>query len=252
MDKTYYYKYFQFERQHWWFKARLEILESYLQANVLKTNKLKILNVGAATGATTEMLLKFGEIISVEYDKDCIAFTNEKLNLGIEWGDILDLEFKNETFDLVCAFDVIEHVEDHKQALSELLRVTKPNGAIVLTVPAHMHLWSDHDLVNHHFRRYVIEDIEKLINNCVGGEIEFISYFNSYLYFPISIFRKIKNLFKLKSTKNKELKSDFETFKPSFTNNFLQNIFLYESKSLRKKIPFSNGVSIICHINKMP
>ena len=82
MDKLYYYKYFQFERQHWWFKARQEILESYIAENIGSGVELKILNVGAATGATSEMLMKFGNLTSIEFNRDCIDFANEKLNLS--------------------------------------------------------------------------------------------------------------------------------------------------------------------------
>ena len=251
MDKLYYYKYFQFERQHWWFKARQEILESYIAENIGSGVELKILNVGAATGATSEMLMKFGNLTSIEFNRDCIDFANEKLNLGIQWGDILDLNFKDETFDLVCAFDVVEHVEDHQQALKELLRVSKQSGSIVLTVPAHMHLWSNHDLVNHHYRRYDILSMYQLLNSCKGVSVEFISYFNYYLYYPISAFRKFKNLLKGDHSKSKILKSDFESFKPGFTNKMIQYIFLLEKRSLIKKIAFSNGVSIFCHLRKV-
>jgi 2-polyprenyl-3-methyl-5-hydroxy-6-metoxy-1,4-benzoquinol methylase len=250
MDKAYYYKYFQFEREHWWFKARLKILENYIKNNLYLTNQSKILNVGAATGATSEMLNELGKLNSIEYDKDCLAFVNSKLNLKIDWGNILELDFPDNFFDLVCAFDVVEHVENHKKALKELIRTCKNGGTVLMTVPAHMHLWSDHDLVNHHFRRYTTNEVKNLVKEVPGASVEFISYFNSNLYHLIAVFRKINNFLKGKNKVKNNLKSDFETFKPGLINQILENIFASESEKISRKISFSNGVSIICHIKK--
>ncbi len=253
MDKKYYFKYYDYERFHWWFKARSIILKTYLKNNVISNTNCKILNVGAATGATTEMLSEFGDCTSIEFSKDCISFTNEQLNLNIVWGDVRKLDFLDDFFDVVCVFDVIEHIDDDELALSELLRVTKPNGSVVITVPAHMHLWSDHDLVNHHFRRYNLSELQNLIQKNKVSKIEFISYFNCFLYYPISAFRKVKNIFKSNKKEDVVLKSDFETFSPgAFFNKILFGIFLSEISFLKKRIPLPNGVSLICHLKKVP
>jgi SAM-dependent methyltransferase len=251
VDKEYYYKYYKFEREHWWFKARLKILESYIKNNIIIDKASNILNVGAATGATSEMLFKYGRLTSLEYSKDCIEFTKSKLDIQIDWGNILELNFANDSFDLVCSFDVIEHIEDDYQALAELIRTCKKGGSIIFTVPAHMHLWSDHDLVNHHFRRYNSKDINSLVSSFNNVSIEFLSYFNSKLYIPISLFRRIKNYFKNTITERDNIKSDFESFKPGVMNDFLEFVFASESLRISNKIPFSNGVSIVCHLKKI-
>ena len=69
-------------------------------------------------------------------------------------GSVMDMPFDDATFDLAVSLDVIEHLEDDVGALHELRRVTKPGGALLVTVPAYQWLWSGHDEINHHHRRY--------------------------------------------------------------------------------------------------
>ena len=74
MDKNYYTEYFELERSHWWFLARKEILATQVSKLFGSNQSIRILNIGAATGASSQMLQAFGEVTSVEYEKDCIAF----------------------------------------------------------------------------------------------------------------------------------------------------------------------------------
>jgi SAM-dependent methyltransferase len=117
------------------------------------------LNVGCGTGGTIDMLEKFGKVDNVDTSDDAIAFV-EKLGYGnITKVDGIDLPFKDKTYDVVGAFDVLEHIEDHKGALSEWKRVLKDDGAIVITVPAYQWLWSAHDVSSRHRRRYTLKSL---------------------------------------------------------------------------------------------
>jgi ubiquinone/menaquinone biosynthesis C-methylase UbiE len=242
MNKDYYAVYYQMERSHWWFKVREKILISQIKRYIApKANlPLKILNVGVATGRTTEFLTQFGEVISLEYDLECCQFLREKLQMEVVQGSVLDLPFADNQFDLVCAFDVIEHVEDDKRAVEELYRVCKPESHIFLTVPAFMELWSSHDIVNQHYRRYRLPEVKGLFSR-LKGKIIFNSYFNSILFPPIYIYRKLASIFKsLQSTPS----SDFENVAQSFfMSRILHSLFSMEVQLL-KKISFSFGVSL--------
>jgi len=134
MDREYYKEYYDLERNHWWFKVRASIIMDHLKKIIPSHINLKILNNGAATGASSMMLKSIGEVTSVEYDKETADLTSKKLGIPIISASITDLPFKNELFDLVCAFDVIEHVEDDISAVNELKRVCKPGGIVCLTV----------------------------------------------------------------------------------------------------------------------
>lgn len=243
MDKRYYKEYYTLERGHWWFTVRAQILEDYVRRNIYKGNPLKILNVGVATGATSDMLAKFGDVTSLEYDADCCAFLREELNMDVINGSVLELPFGVGEYDLVCAFDVIEHVEDDTLAVREMKRVCKPGGDLFITVPALMVLWSQHDEVNHHFRRYKMSGVKALFEKDTDGSERFSSYFNSLLFPPIFVFRVLSKLLPKRSTKNNS-GSDFGVFNNGFTNKLLAAFFRIELSWLRfSKFPV--GVSIL-------
>lgn len=248
MQHDYYKEYYDLERQHWWFVAREKIISNYLKkiiaAKILKHQDLKILNVGCGPGRSSQYLSSFGEVTSIEYDKDCCEFASERTGLQIINGSITALPFQDEIFDLVCAFDVIEHVEDDQLAVSEMKRVAKKEGVIFITVPTFMSLWSHHDVINHHFRRYQKGQIEKLFTANKNGNVIFSSYFNFFLFPLIYLVRKISNLLQF-NKKRPGSGSDFEAFKPGFLNHVLFNIMYFESKFINNNIKLPFGVSLL-------
>lgn len=248
MDKAYYKSYFNYERNHWWFRARSEILRDYVDKNVANNKIVRILNVGVATGATTTMLQHFGEVVSLEYEQECIDYVSDKVPFQIIQGSILELPFSDDEFDLVCAFDVIEHVESDSLAVKELSRVCKPTGSVLVTVPAFMSLWSEHDEINHHFRRYTKKSLTGLFKELVNGYIVFCSYFNSSLFPAVFLARKISTV--LVKPKTGQLKSDFEKFNPGFLNNILFRIMKGERIFISSKYSLPVGVSLLLHWTK--
>ncbi len=245
MDKNYYKRYYTLEREHWWFSARAEILMTHIRRVFAGRTDLKILNIGAATGYSSELLQQFGTVTSIEFDQDCYEFTRDVVKIPIQLGSILGLDFSNNTFDLVCAFDVIEHVEDDLLAVSEMRRVAKTGGVLFVSVPALMLLWSEHDVVNHHFRRYSSKILRGLFSE--HDTPIFHSYFNFWLFFPIAIIRVISRLFTKKHlAKPEDTQSDFDNFKNGgVVNALLKGVFLSENILLKRFIAFPVGVSIL-------
>ncbi|WP_295333963.1 bifunctional 2-polyprenyl-6-hydroxyphenol methylase/3-demethylubiquinol 3-O-methyltransferase UbiG [Flavobacterium sp.] len=248
MNHEYYKEYYDLERNHWWFVARERIISNYIrrliQKEQLSDKNLNILNIGCGPGRSSEYLSQFGKVTSVEYDKFCCEFASQKTGLEIINGSITELPFAETSFDLVCAFDVIEHVENDQLAVTEMKRVVKKNGVVFITVPAYMSLWSHHDVINHHFRRYKLPEIKKLFLTGNDGKMIFSSYFNTFLFPPIYAFRKLSNLFKT-GEKRAGSGSDFEAFKPGLLNNVLFAIMHLETKFINKNISFPFGVSIL-------
>ena len=142
---------------------------------------------------------------------------------------------------------MIEHVEDHSTAIKEMCRVAKYGASIIITVPAFNFLWSEHDIVNHHFRRYTKTDLENLINQSRLRKI-FVSYFNFFLFPVVYLLRKMNNIKIKGTTKNK---SDFKTFETNFFAKILYKIFESEKNLLQERKHFPFGVSIIGHYKKV-
>ena len=254
MEKNYYRAYYALERKHWWFKARQKILESQIKKVFPYRSNLKILNAGCATGFSSEWLMQFGDVISLEYDSDCYAFTRDVVKIPIVRGSILALPFEDNQFDLVVAFDVIEHVDNDILAVQEMNRVAKSDGFMFVTVPAYLFLWSQHDEVNHHFRRYTQKTLRKAF---IESDLELIydSYFNSLLFLPIAGVRLILTFirkFKMRNTtenKNNDT-SDLAIGSNKIINELLYHIFYSENFLLRQRIHFPFGVSIMAIYKK--
>ena len=247
MDNSYVQQYGQLENEHWWFIIRQKIILQTLQKYVTHTNSqtLKILNVGAAAGGSSRWLSAFGEVTSLENDPLFLSYLQHQKIVVIN-ASVTDIPLADNSFDLVCAFDVIEHVEDDKKAISELIRVCKNDGQICITVPAFQGLWGNHDVVNNHYRRYKIKSLKNSIDQQFAA-ILYTTYFNSMLFLPIFLVRKFRSFFN-RSSKNND--SDFTYFKTNrFTNKLLKIVFGIELFLLRY-IRFSFGVSLLMLLKK--
>jgi ubiquinone/menaquinone biosynthesis C-methylase UbiE len=243
MRADFYKEYYHLERTHWWFLARKKILRDQIEKLFEGRTDLKVLNVGAALGASSQMLQKFGDVTSLEYNKDCCIFVKEVLQLDFIHGTVTDLPFQDNFFDLVCAFDVIEHVPEDALAVTEMHRVCKPGGFTFTTVPAFKFLWSEHDLINQHVRRYTMKSYLSLFRprKC---RIHFKSYFNFWLFTPIALFRMLSSGLR-KNQDSRLAKSDNQRIRAGLFSKILLRIFKSESFILKKGIPFPIGVSLM-------
>ncbi len=246
MNKNYVAQYHRLETTHWWFLIRQKIITQVLKKYIPRQkDSLKILNAGAASGASLHWLSLFGEVISVENDPVFLDFLlSEKI--PVIKASVTALPFDDDSFDLVCALDVLEHVAGDTKAMAELIRVCKPGGKICITVPACQSLWSVHDEVNNHFRRYSKSEIINLIDK-KKNKLLYSTYFNTILFPVIFIVRKMEKLFRKKDNKEK---SDFDYYKTNrWLSDGLKKIFGLEVFLLRfVKFPF--GVSLLTLIEK--
>jgi 2-polyprenyl-3-methyl-5-hydroxy-6-metoxy-1,4-benzoquinol methylase len=249
MEDSYYKKYYSFERNHWWFLARANILRKVIRKYIPGIPALEILNTGIATGRTSEILAEFGRVTSVESDAACCRFVKEALQMEVTEASVTSLPFSSNLFDMVCAWDVLEHVREHDVAVRELHRVTKTDGWLVVTVPAYAWLWSQHDDVNHHYRRYTRSGIKKIIQDN-GFRIEYFSGFNTILFLPIAAFRLATRPFRRKNSKPR---SDFEIpmlEKSGWTNKLFYFLFNLEARVM-PAVRFPAGVSLMVVARKV-
>ncbi|GAB2795466.1 class I SAM-dependent methyltransferase [Rhabdobacter roseus] len=209
----------------------------------LPKQPLRILNVGVATGHTSELLREFGSVESIEYDEECYAFTKKNVLPDLIQGSILELPSPDQVYDLVCAFDVIEHVEEHQKAVEEMKRVCRPDGLVCVTVPAFNFLWNQHDDVNHHIRRYTKSLLTSLFRK--RGQILFSSYFNFWLFFPIAAFRVLSKILPFHQRSVEEAGSDFTVMSGSVFQKLFYGIFYSETVLLKRGIRLPVGVSLL-------
>ena len=244
MNLAYYKDYYELERTHWWFVIRGQLIQRLTRLYAANRQPIRILNVGVATGRTTELLSALGHVTSIEYDPSCCTFLREELGMDVKQGSVTDLPFEDRSFDVVCAFDVIEHVEDHQTAVTELQRVCNTSGLVFVTVPAHMLLWSYHDIVNQHFRRYTRPELTSLFAPD-KGEVIYSSYFNALLAGPVLLLRWMTRLLPESWIRN-EAGSDFTILaSDSLLNRIFYRILAAEVK-LMPRFSLPTGTSVFC------
>ena len=224
------------EQSHWWFTNRRWLFFREIERLNIG-NDAHVLDVGTSTGTNLRVLNKsgFNNIVGVDCSDIAIAYCKEK-QLGIvKKGDVCDLPFEDEYFQLVLATDIIEHIDDDGLALDEIYRVLAPGGYAIVTVPTFMVLWGLQDRVAQHKRRYLLATLTKLAQNS-KFHIETAYYFNFLLFLPIWFARTVLNLIKPKSIKT-ETGINFPLL-----NSVLTLIFRIDVWSARYlKVPF--GVS---------
>jgi SAM-dependent methyltransferase len=244
MEPAYYNEYYRNEREHWWFRVRESILRDQMERLIAEGRipaRPRILNIGAATGRSSEWLGELGDVVSLEYDADCCRLTRERTGLDVVEGTILDLPWESGSFDVVCAFDVIEHVEDDAGGVAEMKRVCRKDGILFVTVPASPLLWSEHDEINHHFRRYRMQELKALFKGC---DVLLGTGFNSVLFAPIAVHRVVRRLAdRLSQSRNRPLQSDFSRSQFPMVDGLLETLFRSESLWLSRGIGLPWGVS---------
>lgn len=131
---------------YWWYRARAQLLQSALGDYLGQPER--VLDVGSADGPSVGWMRGAHQRVAIDVDPRGLQAG------GGVCASALALPFPDGTFDVVGAFDVLEHCEPEKQAIDELARVLAPDGRLLISVPAYQWAWSDHDVAAGHYRRY--------------------------------------------------------------------------------------------------
>lgn len=181
------------ESRHWWFCARRKILEHIIETLGLP-RPARILEVGSGTGGNLAMLSQHGSVSALEMDENARKLSSEKTHdrFTIRAGNCPDdIPFQGEQFDLICMFDVLEHIDEDVETLATLRKHLAPGGRMLITVPAYPWLWSAHDVFLHHKRRYTARALRQVFNES-GLHIDRITYFNTLLL-PLAALARLKD-----------------------------------------------------------
>ncbi len=241
MEEELYRKFFEIESTHWWFTARQKIVSDVLMQNIALPSGAKVLDVGCGTGAILAMFSENFEAYGTDMSELAVDFCHKR-GLTNAYCCTLDTFPRPDLrFDLVTLLDVIEHIDDDGGILRQVYGLIKPDGHILVTVPAYEFLWSRHDDLNHHKRRYYKPQLRRLLE-VSGFTVKKISYYNTLLFPTALVSRVSERVLKPKTDTTLDLP-------PRFLNSALRSIFGFERFLLRStSLPF--GLSIIALAKK--
>jgi len=163
MDAHYVDAYARLYREHWWWRVRERILVQKIQG-ILKSRAphARILDVGCGAGVFLDALEQFGHVEGIESDSAAVEQSG-RWRGRIHLGELDEAFHPGATFDLILLLDVLEHVTDPDRLLRHASRLLSQGGRLVVTVPAFKWLWTSHDTLNHHLRRYTAPEIRSLV-----------------------------------------------------------------------------------------
>ncbi|MBF2708252.1 class I SAM-dependent methyltransferase [Flavobacterium soyangense] len=242
MEIEYEKKYHEVETENWWFVSRRRYLLDVLK-NAPKDSLL--LDIGCSSGIFLKDLERIGfkpeNLFGIDISEKAIA--NCKKN-GIQNAFVMDAQkiSLSQKFDIIVASDCLEHLREDTAAIINWSDLLKTGGMLCVFVPAFQSLWSTHDEVNMHYRRYTNKELkDKLISE--KFTILKSSYWNFLLFVPLYLFRKIDAVV----SRNK--KKEGQIIDGKFTNVILLKLLLFENKLL-KYVNFPFGVSTFCIAQK--
>ncbi len=184
---------FELEGSHFWFRARNEVITAIMRHyGVGGTSDARILEVGCGNANVANHLSQnLGvQVWGGDLFAEALNFSRERSDLPLIQLDTRCLPFDG-SLDIVCMFDVLEHLQAESEILAQAHRALRPGGRIVLTVPAHRRLWSYFDELSHHQRRYGKAELRQKLE-AAGFDVEICSYYMMALLPLVLVGRRIQ------------------------------------------------------------
>lgn len=235
----------QIEKQHWWFRGRRYLLAKLIRRYLKKLPAEKALDIGTATGYNLKILQQFAK---KTYTIDPSPLAAQLAKKNSPQSEVIRAFFPevqlDGKFQIITLLDSLEHIEDDRGSIAKIEELLDHGGIAILMVPAYKFLWSEQDRVLEHRRRYLLKRLRQLVEKNSALKIEYISYFNSVMFLPISGYRLVR-----KTANFLPGKSDAHIFNSSFLDKVFYPIFMAELKLLPWiKYPF--GISIVAVLKK--
>jgi SAM-dependent methyltransferase len=224
-------------QRHWWYRGRRRIVLDTLDALRLPA-AARILDAGCGSGAMLDDLGRYGEAWGAEPHPLGVAAAHRSGHPRIARARVEELPFAAASFDLVTCLDVIEHTPDDGAALAELHRVTCPGGRLLVTVPAYPALWSHHDVVNGHHRRYVRRTLLGAAT-AAGWRHVRDTHFNTFFLAPAALVRLV-----LRSEGERQRRSEL-ALTPRSLDPLLELPLRAEAALIRRGVRLPAGLSLL-------
>lgn len=235
MDRSAYASMSAQEGDHWWFVARRAIIDGLIAAHIPLPADARILEAGCGTGGNLALLARHGTLDALEYDADARALAAARGIGTVAAGALPDaIGFGDRRYDMIALLDVLEHVEEDRASLAALGVRLVEGGRMLVTVPAAPWLWSDHDVLHHHKRRYTQAGLARVARDA-GLTVQASGYFNSLL-FPLAVAQRVAHQLLRRQ-------APLDARPSAVVNAALQRIFAAERHMLRH-IRFPIGLSL--------
>jgi SAM-dependent methyltransferase len=232
------------DEHHWWYRGRRRIIRTELERLPLSTPAC-LLDAGCGSGRTLEELAPYGDVYGLELDPEAADVARARGVGEVQIGRLEELPWDEATFDLITCLDVIEHTADDRLTLSELRRVCKPAGWLLLTVPAYQALWSKHDDANHHFRRYNRRTLTAAALDS-GWLLRRMTSFNSLLLAPAAAVRLAQ-----RRARRSEYTPEIQ-LGPPWLNSILERPLRLEARWLAQGRTLPAGLSLMAVLQNPP
>ena len=236
MERIIYDRMAELDSQHWWYRARRDVLAAIITRRIALPPFANILEIGCGTGHNLAMLARFGAVDAIEVDGAARAVAEARLGKDIGYSPLPALNgVPHEAYDLIALLDVLEHVEDDCAALASMAQRLKTGGRMLIAVPAHPWLWSAHDVANHHHRRYTRKSLDAVIK-AAGLKVSYRTAINSLL-FPLAVISRFSD-----KIRGKEGSDD--ALPPAPLNSLFESVFGLEAH-LVGRVSLPIGVSLV-------
>lgn len=245
MQEIVYHAQYQAENTYWWFIARNRILEKVVRTFCKLDKSFNLLDVGCGTGGFAALLKDDCNVIGVDTSEIALNYSRKRGIKNLENCYLNQFDkSKYGKINAITMLDVIEHIEGDYDVVRDAFSLLESDSYMIASVPAYQWLWSRHDVIHMHYRRYTITKFKKLFEDA-GFKIMYVSYFNSILFLPAVLKRFLD---KITGADNKKSAPIDEV--PDFINNIFTKLFLAE-KSFIPKIMLPFGLSIVLVAKKM-
>lgn len=240
MDPEYERKYYAIEERHAWSVARRDLIAKMLR-DVDDRPRLDVVDIGCGSGLLVKELRALGHHVEGLDNSDAaIRVAHHRGIEGVKQGDGSNTGYESGAFDAVIASDVLEHILDEGSALHEWKRLLRPGGHALIYVPAFSFLWSEHDVVNRHFRRYSRSQLQSVALGA-GFELVRVGYWNSTLFAPTLGLRMVARV-RVRG-QSLEKGDDFLELHPT-ANGIVKRVLLAENALIASGVDPQIGVSV--------
>ena len=235
--KHFYSDLYHLEKTHWWFTSRLKLILWSLNKKV--PNFSTFLDIGCGTGFVLKGIssrFPSAKLFGTEYYEEGLLFARKNI-ISANFSQLDAKKMTNYSiYDVIGAFDVLEHIDEDQKVINNLAKALRPNGSLIITVPQHKWLWSVTDEYACHQRRYNRKEILDKIKEsglCVSYCSSFV-----FLLFPLMMLQRFRN-----SRKNYNPLSEFQISKP--INTVLRYIMIVEFVFIKLGLRFPIGGSLL-------